>query len=89
MNGAPPTLQYSYETAAGVGGAQTNPLPAGKQDASALFAHLNGSGPVTTPAQETVEPIAVSAVLPPLLHKRSLTIKLPREQQKVAVTNGL
>lgn len=70
-------------------GTQTNPLPAGKQDASALFSHLNGSGPVTTPAQEPPELIAVSAALRPLLHKRSLTIKLPRERQKVAVTNGL
>lgn len=61
MEHPPHTLQYSYETADGGVGVQTNPLPTSKRDASALFARSNGSGPVATPARETPGPIAVPA----------------------------
>lgn len=68
------------------GGAQTNPLQAGKQEASALFAHLNGSGPVTTPARETPGPIADSRRR---CGRSYVNDKLLHVWQKVAVTNGL
>lgn len=88
VNGAKPSI---FLRDGGVGGwkgwfgPQTNPLPQGKQDASALLAHLNGSKPLTTTLHrilpfQTRELITFFAPLPlctleSILHNTFLMIK--------------